>query len=306
MRDLPPLVDAAWVATPEIAAVAVLLFVWANRRLPEPVAVSSRVRRVRLGLERAVRGAPSFEAGGRFALQVLFRSPPHRTIVAGSLAIGVTHGLMRLGQHAVSASAVDNTLGLLAVAPGLVTTLLVGLRYAVTVPGAPTAGWIVRIAWQGDERLYREGVKRAALVLVGAVLLILTPVHVATMGVAVAMLHTWFVLLLGGACLEAGFLVYRAVPFACAYRPIENPKLVWPATAVGLLLVTYGFAVLEHWALGTLLPAVGFSALLAGVVFSLRLVDRVVSRTPTPVLFEERPTPHTQRLGLYDHVMGID
>jgi protein-S-isoprenylcysteine O-methyltransferase Ste14 len=40
--------------------------------------------------------------------------------------------------------------------------LIAGFRYAVGVPAELAANWTIRMAWDGDERAYLAGVKRAA------------------------------------------------------------------------------------------------------------------------------------------------
>ena len=84
--------------------------------------------------------------------------------------------------------------------------------------------------------------------------------------------------------------------------PIENPKLLWPAGVVTLLLVAYGFADVERWALQTATRTVGLGAALGAIVILVKIVDRARRRERRPVNFDERPALATQRLGLFDRI----
>ena len=146
------------------------------------------------------------------------------------------------------------------------------------------------------------GVKRAALVAVVTVpLLLLLPLHVALFGVTIAAAHSIFVFLVAAALLDGLFLTYRQFPFACSYVPIQNPKVIWPTGVTTLLMLAYGFADLERWALQTAMPTVGLGAVLVAVVVLIKVVDQENRREPQPVNFDLRPTAATQRLGLFDH-----
>src|SRR5262249_4250315 len=151
-------------------------------------------------------------------------------------------------------------LGVFGISLVLLLSLAAAIAYAVRVPAAPAANWTIRMAWQGDERRYLNGVKRAAHLLFALVLTLLLPLHVALLGVAAAAWHSLFSLFLAALALDALFLSYRKLPFACGYVPIENPKLVWPASFAALLFVTYRFASIERSALRTSARALALTA----------------------------------------------
>jgi len=108
------------------------------------------------------------------------------------------------------------------------------------------------------------------------------------------------------ATLNGLFLGYRQFPFACSYVPVENPKLLWPAGFATALLVTYGFADVERWALQTATRTAGLGAALAAILLLVTIIDRANRRERLPVNFDERPVLATQRLGLFDHVANHD
>src|SRR5262249_23533999 len=192
--------------------------------------------------------------------------------------------------------------GVFGISTMLVLALLAGVSYAATVPAALQANWTIRMAWLGDERRYLTGVKHAAVLLVAALLTVLLPLHVALLGATVAVVHSLIGLLFGATALDALFLWYRNLPFACSYVPIENPKVAWPAAFAGLLITTYGFASLERWALQMPTHALAFGVGLGATALLVRALDRARRRERWPVNFDDRPAPVTQRLGLLEHI----
>lgn len=86
---------------------------------------------------------------------------------------------------------------------------------------------------------------------------------------------------------------------------MENPKVLWPAGLASFLLVTYGFASAERFALTSATRTAVFGAALSLIVLVVKIIDREHRRERVPVNFDERPAPATQRLGLFEH-LAID
>jgi hypothetical protein len=308
MPRFAALARRAWLSMPAIAALAIVTFLWNNRRLPEPTTARQaepRLRaRVRRMVERLTDGDAETQAGLFFTWQTLARSRPHRTVIAIGVAAGLTHLLMVLaasGAHRFDLATAP--LGLLAINTIVLAALVAGIRYAVTVPPELGANWTIRMAWLGDERGYLDGVKRAALVAVVVVpLLLLLPLNVALFGVSVALLHSACGSIAAAAALDGVFLGYRQFPFACSYVPVDNPKLLWPTALATVLLVAYGFADVERWALQTAPRMAGLVTALAAIALLARILDRANRRERLPMDFDERPRPATQRLGLFDRL----
>jgi hypothetical protein len=306
------LAERAWLSVPMVTCLAIVTFLWNNRRLPDQ-STSGRVRSrfrasIRRMVERLTDGNPETQAGFFFTWQTLTRSVAHRTIVAIAVAAGSTHLLMALatsGAHRLPVPSVP--LGLFAINIMALASLMAGFRYAVTVPADLASNWTIRMAWLGDERGYLAGVKRAASVgLVTVPLLLLLPLHVAVFGSAIAVVHSIFGFLIATATLDGMFLGYRQFPFACSYVPIENPKLLWPVGLATMLLVTYEFADVERWALQTTTRTVGLGLALGAIVLLVKFIDRTRRRERLPVNFDERPAPATQRLGLLERMVNPD
>ena len=305
------LTRGAWISAPLMAFFGLATFLWSNRRLPEQ-STHAPTGFVRAGLHRMIErltdGNPEAQAGFFFTLQTLVRSAPHRTIVAIGVAAGSTHLLMTLAATGMRPREIPATpLGWFSIAIVTLAALLVGFRYAVTVPPEVRSNWTIRMAWLGDERGYVAGAKRAGLVaLVALPLFALLPLHVAIFGVVTGVVHSAYGAMLAVALLDGLFLGYRQFPFACSYVPVENPKLLWPAGLAGLLLVAYGFAYVERVALQTATRTAGLGAALSVIIVLVQSVDRAWRRERRPINFDERPAPATQRLGLFDRVVMHD
>jgi hypothetical protein len=306
------LAKRAWLSVPLVACLAVATFLWNNRRLPEQATDGAAESRLRAGLrrmaERLTESNPEAQAGFFFTWQTLTRSQPHRTIIAIAVAAGLTHLLMALAASGVHRLELpDMPLGLFAINFMVLASLIAGFRYAVTVPPELASNWAIRMAWLGDDRDYLAGVKRAATVaLVATPLLTLLPLHVALFGFGIAVVHSIYGFMVATALLDGLFLGYRQFPFGCSYVPIENPKLLWPAGLVSVLLVTYGFADVERLALQTATRTAGLGAALAAIVLLVRIIDRATRRERLPVNFDQRPAPATQRLGLFERIANHD
>jgi hypothetical protein len=311
---LPPFAAQArraWVALPLVTALALTTFLWTNRRLPDRsagVSPSSRLRTiVRRMAEQYTRKDPEAQAGFFFALQTLSRSAPHRTILAIAVAAGLTHALMVLAQTDGRSVEIQSTpVGVFGIAIMLLLVLVAGVAYAVVVPAELAASWTIQMAWLGDERRYLAGVKRAAMLLVAGLLVVLLPLNVALVGIAVAIVHSLLGLLLAVAALDALLLPYRKLPFACSFVPLENPKIVWPTGFVSLLLVTYGFATAERWALHFATRTIALGVVLGALVLLVKAIDRARRRERRPIRFDDRPAFATQRLGLFEHLAMHD
>jgi len=304
--EFAALAHRAWLSVPIVAFLAIVTFLWNNRRLPDQATAGrapSRVHaRILESAEWLTGGDSEIKAGLFFTWQTLARSASHRSIVAIALAAGCTHLLIALAMNgARSLELRSMSLGLLAIDLMVLTPLVASVRYAVMAPPELASNWTIRMAWLGDERGYLAGVKRAALVaLVAVPLLALLPLHVALFGVAVAIVHSIYGFMVATATLDGLFLGYRQFPFACSYLPIENPKLLWPAGLAAILFGAYGFAGLERWALQTATRTVGVGLALGGIVLLIKLIDRTNRRERLPLNFDERPAPATQRLGLFE------
>jgi hypothetical protein len=305
------LAHRAWQMLAIASGLAIASFLWNSRRLGDDVAGARTPPRsvlmLRGAAEALTRGDPEAQAGYFFTLQTLARSGPHRIILAVSAAAGATLPLVALVRYGMTrnADAASAPVPLLAIQTMVLLWMIAGFRYAVTVPAELAANWTIRMAWHGDERRFLTGVKRAGLAaLVVLPLLLLLPLHVQLLGPVPALVHALCGLLLGIVALDAMFLGYRRMPFACSYLPIESPKVIWPFAVGAFFLVSLGLAAVERRCWQTATSVALLCAALAALAMAVKRLDRRWRRERLPIDFDERPALPTQRLGLSER-MGI-
>jgi hypothetical protein len=301
-RLFPGLAATAAIKLTAVTVIALVLFAWNNRRMvpPPPAgATAGWLRRAFSATARLVIRQPETQASFFFTLQALLRSPQHRLSLAASLAFGVTASVfaVAVGSATRRAEAAAFTAGVLAIQPVLIGALLIGFRHAVRVPAELAANWAVQVAWAGNTRRHVAGAKAAGtLLFIVLPVLALVPFYAAlfTPRDAAGIALCGFA---GGlAALEAMFLGYTKMPFACGYLP-ANLKTLAPVGFFSFIFFTYQFAHRERAALeyGS---ATDFALRLFVLFLVLRAIDAFRRRTPRPFEFDEIPEPPTQRLGL--------
>jgi hypothetical protein len=298
----PGLALTAVVKLTAVTIAAMLLFAWNNRRMVAPPPITATPGWIRRGVVVVARGVirhPETQASFFFTLQTLLRSAQHRLTIAGSLAFGLTASVFAVAVGSAT-RAVDGTpltAGVLAVQPVLIAALLVGFRHAVRVPAELAANWAVQVAWAGDTRPHVAGAKMAgALLFVVCPVLALVPFYAVVFSLADAAAIAMCGLAAGVVMLEAMFMSYRKMPFACGYLP-SDLKAVLPIAFFAFVFFSYQFSHIELAALRTGTGPT-FAAALGVLFLTLRAVDAFRRRTPRPFEFDEMPEPPTQRLGL--------
>jgi hypothetical protein len=296
--------DIALQASAAIGIIVLSLSAWNNRRLP--VAGAPRTARgVFAGrFTRHVQAwlVPSLVSQAAFflTLRSLSRSVPHRAAIATSLAVGLA--ITTVGSSGIDLRNLAGSvpaIALLAVQPVLIVTVLIGFRHAARVPVALHANWTFHLSWNGDERAYLAGVKRAGLAAVSVpILAALFPLHVWALGSARAVAHLAAGFLLQIIVVEALFANPTRVPFISAYLPDGRLKTLAPAYLVLFLLVTYGFASVERNALSSARGTLVFLAALTVIVLASGAVRALHRRALMQIEFTDVPETATQRLNL--------
>lgn len=277
---------------------------WNNRRLPAPPAIG---RTSESGLQatwhalvrRTIARPPATYAGFVFTLRVLARSVPQRLSVLTASAVGlavvtaIARGLDVRGRVAPGVA----PLALYAIQSVLLTTVTVGFRHAVRVPAELRASWSLHLAWQEKERLFLNGVTRAAFaMLVVPVLLLLWPLHVMTLGTTAALAHAVHGALVAFFLIQLAVLGYRPIPFAAPYVPSADARKLAPLYAVVFLSAMYALAATERWALRDSWRVVALCAAWALLIGGARIVDRRQRREPATTETDES----------LDRVQGLD
>ena len=298
----PGLALTAVVKLAAVTLAAVLLFAWNNRRMVPPPPATATAGWIRRGIGVAARSVirqPETQASFFFTLQAMLRSPQHRLTIAASLAFGPDRQRVRRGggqRHAPRRRRCDDR-GRAGGAARRAGGAADGVPARGALPAELAANWAVQVAWAGDIRPHIAGAKAAgALLFVVVPVLALAPLYAALFTPRDAVAIAACGLAGGLATLEAMFMSYRKMPFACGYLP-ANVKMLAPIAFASFVFFTYQFAHRVRAALqnGT---ALEFATFLAVVFLVLRGIDAFKRRTPRPFEFDELPEPPTQRLGL--------
>ena len=296
----------AVVASVLVLAVTVAACVWNNRRLPT-AAIGSRARcrllkRTLLWtITRGVVRRPAEQAGFFFTVQSLARSALHRITVAASIAVAFSIVVITLGGNDLhrAFNPATTPLSMLALQTLLVGAVLTGFRHVVRVPAEVRANWTFHLAWSGDERPYLAGVKRAAMsVLVAPILLLLFVADVFIFGRGIAVAHAAAGAGVALLMMEVLFVSYRKLPFASGYIRSEDLKSVGPLYFAAMLIGAAVVARLERAALGSALGEVAFLGALAAMTIAVRAVDTSRRRIRIPIELDELPSGATQRFEL--------
>jgi hypothetical protein len=268
-----PLAWRALAALSATLSIAIAAFFWNSRQLPLPL-VGNRAKRnrgpgllARLATLTVVR-RPATQAGFFFTLQCLFRSGPHRVVMAGCTAVSIALSTVFLVAGSRSAG------GDLASVPGYVfstqtfalAVLLSGLRHVMRLPANVTANRLFRLAWVADCSRFLAGVRRGALagVILPALVLLLVP-YAWLLGTRLALMHALTGLLLSAGLISVMTYKTTHLPFVASYAPPSGVNTIGPVVLIGGLFAVSAFSQIERYALADMRSAAVLWGILAAV-----------------------------------------
>jgi hypothetical protein len=286
-----------------LAAFATAVYAWNSRRLPQPLARRRMARNARAWLERCASRvlvrSPMARAGFFFTICVLFRSAPHRVAMSVALAVALAVAAATLGgsTFARPPGAADARLSIWMLQTIVLMALTVGLRHALALPAELRANWEFQHAWCGQFDAFMTGVRRAAIVTVALPpVLALVPMHVYTLGVAVAIFHALTGLLVASVLIELILFGATKPPFISSYAPQGRMKAA-PIYLVAAVMVALSIAWLERAATSALAWQFVFTIGLVACLAIIRSLDARCLRPPA-VSFDDHVEPSAQTLGI--------
>ncbi len=285
--------------------VAVAAYFWNCRSLPLPLVGHRAVRYrgprllTRVLIFTTLR-APAARAGFFFTVYCLFRSGPHRAVMAGCTAVSlaVSTVLLGAGSRSPAAHLSDIPVYVFATQTIFLAVMLFGFAHVTHLPADVTANRLFRIAWIADPTRYVLGVRRAAMAaIVLPVVLMLLPPCAYLMGWQLALMHAFTGIVLGAALLTVLMFGSTQLPLVATYAPSEGLNTVGPPVLIGGMIAVLTFARIERFAL-----AEAQSAVILWMVFALMaVVPNLVAGRNTdldlPTAFDS-PAPGTTRLDL--------
>jgi hypothetical protein len=302
---LRPLGWRAMAAMTISLVVAVAAYFWNSRTLPLPLVGHRAVRYrgpdllTRVMIFTTLRH-PAMRAGFFFTLHCLFRSGPHRVVMAGCTAVSLALSTVLLG--AGSRSPAADLWGIpvyvFATQTIALAIMLFGFTHATRLPADVAANRLFRIAWIADAPRYVTGVRRAAMtaVVLPVVLMLLAP-SAYLMGGRLAMMHALTGVVLGAALLTVRMFGSTQLPFVATYAPSEVLTTVGPVALIGGMFAVLTFARIERFALADAQSAAILWMVLALVAVVPGLLAGRNTDLDLPTAFEV-PAPGTTRLDL--------
>jgi hypothetical protein len=300
---------ALWATAAVAAAVVVLVFALPARRQSELAGAVAGPGRARVGaalphrLAAVLSAHPRSRASFAFTAAGLGRSANHRIYLAGAVGAGLAWSFSgvfwEFGRSGAAGLALPNTLTL-SVQPTLVLFLVVAIRFAITIPLALPANWIVRLTESrtvGDDH---AGVRAVALVVGLLIVAVLAPFHASLWRWDIAAYHTMFGVLYVFAVVSLFFGVQNKYPFAAPYISGSlKLKSRWLHYLFGLSALTTAPAFLElqvfrYGRRALLLPAV-----LAAACWALAAWRRRREAELPGHKFDEVPDDACQALDLF-------
>jgi len=237
-------------------AVVVLVFALPARRssdLASAVVLSGQRRAAadwvrRLGM--LLLGHPRSRASLSFTVAGLARSTSHRLYLAAAIGAGLAwsfSGVFWLYGLSGMAGLHEPDVATLAIQPTLVLFLVVAIRFAVTVPVALPANWVVRLTERTPVRHDFAGVRTTALLAGVIVVAALVPVHRGLWRWDVTMYHACIGLLYTRFIVALFFSAQNKFPFTAAYVSGSiKLKTRWLLYLAGLWALTGAPALAEQ------------------------------------------------------------
>jgi len=283
----------------------IALFFWNSRQLPLPlVGKWGRKYRGHGLLTRAVMftlvRSPATQAGFFFTLECMFRSGPHRVVLAACTAVAISLSTVFLAAASRSATAeVWNVpLYLFSTQTIALTVLLAAFRHMTRLPADIRANRLFRLAWVADSGRFVAGVRRAAVVgIVVPVIVALLPPYLYLLGPRLALMHALSGFVLGAALISLMTYKSRQLPFVASYVPAGDLSTFGPVILVGWMIAVSVFSRIERFALADMQSAAIFWAVLAAATVLPQLAAGHNAQLDLPSAFE-MPAQGTTRLDL--------
>jgi hypothetical protein len=255
-------------------------------------------------LDRLVLRTPVQRGCFYFVWKTLFRSEPHRLVLAGIGGLGMVLAAQALQRTFESESGLNRALSAdaLSVPLILIFCVVVGLRLVFEIPVELRSNWIFRLMLDAGkhecEPMARKLILTSVLPWLG---LIAFPIYTYFAGWIVGLLHTglivtWCILLT-----NAVLVRFRKLPFTCAFPLFQQHSIV---TLLGWIMAFLAFAILtpefESWALLDPIRMIGFIPIAAVAWYIPHRIRQNTMDIEKQLIFEEAPPRAVEVLQIGD------
>jgi hypothetical protein len=279
-------------------------------RIPEMTEVSPTRGRLNLAwlstlLDRLVLRTPFQKGCFRFVRTTLFRSEPHRLVLAGVGGLGLVlaaQALLRTFEVAGSPDDATISADALSVPVILAFCVIVGLRIVFEIPVELRSNWIFRLLLDAEKPECEPLARKVILISVLPwIVFIVLPAYVYFAGWTAGVLHTLLVVAWSILLTNAVLIRFRKLPFTCAFPLFQQHSIV---TLLACILAFILFAIVtpqfEHYALSDPLWMIGFIPVAAVAWYIPRRIRQNTMEIERELIFEEIPTRAVQVLQLGD------
>jgi hypothetical protein len=221
-------------------------------------------------LHKTLLKEPVERANFHFVAQTAFRRQEHMLYWGSFVAVGMA--FVYLGLFVIKSGYLSDSslhLNVLLSFPLIMSFfILVGLRFAFSVPADLNANWIFKIMDKRKLEMAYGGAHKFMLCAVMIPLLVIfVPCYLLIWGPGFVFLHIVYVAVLSLILIELLLFRFEKLPFSCMYLPGKaNIKLWWPAYIIGCVVFSYETTVLERWILQDKIRYVVL-IIIAGLIF---------------------------------------
>ncbi len=169
--------------------------------------------------------------------------------------------------------------------------ILVGLRFAFSVPADLNANWIFKITGKQNLSISCCGIQAF---MFGAanmpLLLVFVPYYVIGYGIRMALMHVLFSAVLSLLLINLLLFRFDKLPFACSYIPGKaNLKALWLPYLLSFFAYAFGTTGIELWLLQDTEAYIVFVSIIGAAIIGMRIHRSPFPRKNRDIQFEEEP-----------------
>ncbi len=224
-----------------------------------------------------------------FVAQTVFRRREHFLYCGSFVMVGVAF-IYTIGRSLIHDPHKHLTL-LLSFPLMMSFFILVGLRFAFSVPADLNANWIFKIINKRKLEMSYGGIQTFMFCAANIPLLVVfAPYYITILDFRLVVQHALFASILSLILIKLLLFRFAKLPFACSYIPGKaNIKALWLPYLIGFALYSFGTTALELWMLQDIKTYIAFVLIAGMVIISLSIYRSSFLKGINAIQFEEEP-----------------
>lgn len=169
--------------------------------------------------------------------------------------------------------------------------ILVGLRFAFSVPADLNANWIFKIIGKQKLEMSYGGIQTFMFLAANIpALLVFAPCYIIILDVRLVVMHILFASVLSLILIKLLLLRCEKLPFACSYIPGKaNIKALWLPYLLSFMAYSFGTTAVELWMLQGIIAYIAFVVIAGVVIMGLSMYRSSFLKGINAIQFEEEP-----------------